>query len=387
MDAQPPATDEGASPPPVETPAQAADDAEEEGVVAVPPLTPRRLREDRGFTEHSVAPWAIGGPLVIAFIAFCVVLSSLTGGQDQLILAVVGGGIATLLLSWGWVWITSLVADDVRLLTHGVHTRGEVDAWEGSRLSYHFHDMLGKRREATLTISGTRQNKAKARLPEGSRLEVVFDPRDPGHAMPANFMFGKFEPVPEPEPIVDTRPLRPGAPDVDLVRRDRAPLRWASYPFADTFGQMMRRQPRDVDVGWISLDEQGIVAHLPPKAGGEVTLRWDRPFSVVLSTWMLAEGRVRLFVSLREHGAAPGQPFVAFQTDLDASQVSREVPTKLESYLFVPPGDFQWLWAEVAERAAIHGADPRVRVAAVGARRGVDVSAVVRAGRGWGDAR
>jgi len=337
------------------------------GVVSVPPLTPRRLREDAGFTEQSVAPWAIGGPVVIALLGLCAVLGSLTGTSDEITLTMLAAVAGVIVLSAAWVWITALVAEDVRLLCHGIHTRGTAVEWEGSELKYTFHDMLGHERTGSFFTSGKQHRKVRARLGVGSPLEVVFDPRDPARSLPANFMFGKFEPVPAPAEDPDVRPARPAPPEGAEVEGDllRIGLYGSSVPFADTFWKMVRRRREHVEVGRLALDDEKLVAWLPEKAGGVVELRWETPFTVMLSAWLLEGGRLRLFVSLRPQGMRSGQPTIGFQTELGQGQVSRRVPVKFESYLFVLPGEFQKLWAAVAERAAIHGADPRLDVASV----------------------
>jgi len=318
------------------------------------PLQPDRQVADWGELRYrGVAAWtlvlaAIG--LVLAW-AFALDLPP-DAGTLHLVLAWIGPAFA-------WLGALGVLAGNARLrrvATHGVLVPARLE-----RVRSHY-EPLGRRTIYNCEVVYTapdghdhRESK-RVRVPDGAPPSVptegrstraLIDPHRPSLVLLPQWMELDYH------ALEDERPRQFDAPPTQDWRAatPRTTGAWPLSPPASSHRRRgLRRRPADTDAQLL-LTEDALTMRW---ARGDVELRWDRPFSVLLTVWLVAPGQATLHVTLRPAGARRLDPVIGFAVQLPQRQLSADLPLKREVQLTLDADAFGALWPELLARLSAH---------------------------------
>lgn len=148
----------------------------------------------------------------------------------------------------------------------------------------------------------------------------------------------------------------PSAPRLEADRELTlwtSPLATAPSPYEAWWRRWTGRATRSNQEGALSFDDSAL--HMTLSDGARVSLRWDEPFRVTLSAWLISPQTAELSASLRATQAPPTSPSIAFRVRVPQQQLSSALPLKESGHPHLLRGDFDELWPVIAFFAAVHG--------------------------------
>jgi len=112
-----------------------------------------------------------------------------------------------------------------------------------------------------------------------------------------------------------------------------------------------------VPVGHLTIDEEAIRLTMA-QVGVLGSVRWDRPFAMVVSRWAYADGSgTEVALGLRQRDVPPGAAWLQLRVLWPTERVPQGLPVKREQFAFIDPAAFPSLWAWLADCAKAHGID------------------------------
>lgn len=187
---------------------------------------------------------------------------------------------------------------------------------------------------------------ARQQLFAGDELTELVDPETGATFLPEAFEI-EFEEVRD----IRTTTLPPPKLQDDF---DKGKTAVFASPLPAETGALARLvDPRPVDkIGQLSWDDEVLTLKTED---GEVTLRWDRPWSVALGAATVTPDQAELHLRIRERNAPPGSPSMQLTTELPQRQISRDVPAQEARYPFIPTAAFQELLPQLLLHAQVTG--------------------------------
>ncbi len=316
----------------------------------IPPMAPRAL-DTESLTENSVRFMLWGGYLILAGV--------LVWYAPLLLERVECGAIAVVGLLL-WTVLGKQVVRDTSLMKYGILVYGEITNRTKNEVEYVYYDLAGRKHTKQDYLEFGRR---KYLWPEGLRVAVMLDPRNPSRAvLPAAMDAPNYA---EQEEAPDTRPREPAntyqtletnAPSSTQSQRQE-PLYWSLSPCRLGFVRTMFAVGSYVKLGHISWDSQQLSIHLEQE-NRRLNLSWEEPFQVSLAVSLLDENTALLHITLRPQGKGRDH-WLQFQTQWPQSQLSQNIPRKQEAFASLKPESFALLWENIVFHASLHGQDLR----------------------------
>lgn len=192
----------------------------------------------------------------------------------------------------------------------------------------------------------------------GTKIALLVDPEHPSEVVIPSMIHAVFKAP--PEVAQDQRPARlPPSPQehaLVLAEGARGSFELLSSLEPVRYPSLVRLlTPRQVRVGLLSLKDEGLSVRLH-SAARERLIPWSKPFSVVLSAWLLEDEMAELNLALRLQGAPSSSPVIKFKTRLPQAALSHEIDLKQEHCPWLAPEDFPPLWRRLVATSRLHGA-------------------------------
>ncbi len=229
-------------------------------------------------------------------------------------------------------------------------------------VTYRYTDGEGRQRQGRARVHQRQLDRATERDDtqwSGAALLVAYDTQDSRRSVVPAFEEDAFEVVRRD----DRRPaLGPGAADPAPPQRDTLSAALSPEPITSKRARRRKRAaPAPDSEARLEMSADGLRQHAPQQPVAEV--RWDQPFSVATSVWVVSDREVDLHVKVRQRGLSATAPSVLFSVRLPQEAVDRNVPVKEEGRLaFLDPESFGEVWQALCHNAALRGEPVRARL-------------------------
>ncbi|MEO1272219.1 MAG: right-handed parallel beta-helix repeat-containing protein, partial [Myxococcota bacterium] len=240
-------------------------------------------------------------------------------------------------------------------LDQGLVIKGRVTLVDKGRLTVTYTDPYGKRWTHRATRIPAQELE---HYPIGSTVDVLIDPQHPGMAvLPelSDVEFSPLKPAPDHRPPSLPRrsdhalpPPRDAVVQVDLLPTLQPRLLRGLLQLA--------RAAQPVSLGTLLVTPEALLIE-PLNAGPVQELRWEAPFVVHLSVWMISAEMAELNISLRARDQGQDSTPILFKTELPQVHLDGSLEVQQRVAPYIHPQDLGRIWPWFVHYAQLHGQD------------------------------